>query len=81
MGIGVDFTACTMLPVRKDGTPLTELDPYRVDPHAWVKLWKHRAAQAEADRINQAAREREEPFCAITAALFPASGCCPNAGR
>ena len=57
IGIGIDFTACTMLPVKADGTPLCE--PARVpglDPHAWVKLWKHHAAQPEADRINAVAR-------------------------
>ena len=34
----------------------------RRQPHAWVKLWKHHAAQPEADRINQVARERGEPW-------------------
>ena len=27
------------------------------NPHAWVKLWKHHAAQPEADRINEVARQ------------------------
>ena len=49
IGIGIDFTACTMLPTTADGTPLCFLDAYRRDPHAWVKLWKHHAAQPEAD--------------------------------
>ncbi|OGO34794.1 MAG: ribulokinase [Chloroflexi bacterium RBG_16_54_18] len=62
IGIGIDFTACTMLPVKADGTPLCELPEYRQQPHAWVKLWKHHAAQPEADRINQAAREMGEPW-------------------
>ncbi len=62
IGIGIDFTACTMLPVRADGTPLCELPEYRQQPHAWVKLWKHHAAQPEADRINQAAHEMGEPW-------------------
>src|SRR4051795_1563856 len=38
-GVGIDFTACTMLPVKADGTPLSFLDPYRSNPHSWVKLW------------------------------------------
>jgi len=62
IGIGVDFTACTMLPVLKDGTPLMKLDKFAGNPHAWVKLWKHHAAQPEADRINEAARARGERF-------------------
>lgn len=62
IGIGIDFTACTMLPVKKDGTPLCDLPEYRKNPHAWVKLWKHHAAQPEADQINQTAREMGEPW-------------------
>lgn len=57
IGIGIDFTACTMLPVKADGTPLCLLPEYRENPHAWVKLWKHHAAQPEADRINEVARQ------------------------
>lgn len=57
IGIGIDFTACTMLPVKADGTPLCLLPEYRENPHAWVKLWKHHAAQPEADRINAVARQ------------------------
>jgi len=62
IGIGVDFTACTMLPVKADGTPLSMLPEYRERPHAWVKLWKHHAAQPEADRINAAARQMKQPW-------------------
>jgi len=65
IGIGVDFTACTILPTRADGTPLCTLDEFRANPHAWVKLWKHHAAQPEADRINALARERNEPWLAL----------------
>ena len=62
VGIGIDFTACTMLPTLADGTPLCELEELRAEPHAWVKLWKHHAAQPEADRINRVAEERGEPW-------------------
>jgi L-ribulokinase len=56
IGLGVDFTACTMLPVKADGTPLCVLPEFRAKPHAWVKLWKHHSAQPEADKINSTAR-------------------------
>ena len=62
VGIGIDFTSCTMLPTLADGTPLCTLDDLRREPHAWVKLWKHHAAQPEADRINAVAAERGEPW-------------------
>ncbi|MEK8072585.1 ribulokinase [Rhodococcoides navarretei] len=62
VGIGTDFTACTMVPTYADGTPLSE-DPRFVDrPHAYVKLWKHHAAQGQADRINELAARRGESW-------------------
>jgi L-ribulokinase len=62
IGIATDFTACTMLPVLADGTPLCELDAYVDRPHAYVKLWKHHSAQPQADRINELAARRQEPW-------------------
>jgi len=62
VGIGTDFTACTVLPVLADGTPLCELPDYAERPHAYVKLWKHHAAQAQADRINELAHGRGETW-------------------
>ncbi|CAB1063219.1 Ribulokinase (EC [Olavius sp. associated proteobacterium Delta 1] len=62
IGIGVDFTACTMLPVKRDGTPLCALSDYRRNPHAWIKLWKHHAAQPQADKINATARNLGETW-------------------
>jgi L-ribulokinase len=62
IGIGIDFTACTMLPVTADGTPLCRISEMRSDPHSWVKLWKHHAAQPEADLINETAETRGEPW-------------------
>ncbi|NUT46437.1 MAG: ribulokinase [Saccharothrix sp.] len=60
IGIGTDFTACTMVPVKSDGTPLNELPEFADNPHAYVKLWKHHAAQPQADRINHLAAQRGE---------------------
>jgi L-ribulokinase len=62
IGIGIDFTACTMMPTRADGTPLCRVPELRRNPHSWVKLWKHHAAQPEADQINATARERGEDW-------------------
>ena len=62
IGVGIDFTACTILPIKSDGTPLCLFSEYRHNPHSWVKLWKHHAAQKEADDINRVARERKEEF-------------------
>jgi L-ribulokinase len=62
VGVGIDFTACTMLPTTADGTPLCRLPEFRREPHSWVKLWKHHAAQPEADRINETAAARGEDW-------------------
>lgn len=64
IGIGTDFTACTVLPVLADGTPLCRVPELAGRPHAYVKLWKHHAAQPYADRINALAHERGEPWIA-----------------
>ncbi len=62
IGLGIDFTSCTVLPVTADGTPLCQLDQWRGRPHAWVKLWKHHSAQPIADRLNAIGRDRNEDF-------------------
>ena len=62
IGIGIDFTACTVLPVKADGTPLCFLDEYKSNPHAYVKLWKHHAAQPYANRLNEIAENSDENF-------------------
>ena len=62
VGIGIDFTSCTVLPVTDDGQPLCRAERWRGRRHAWPKLWKHHAAQPVADRLNEVAHEREESF-------------------
>ena len=62
VGVGIDFTACTVLPTYSDGTPLCFIDKYKSEPHSYVKLWKHHAAQKYADRLNEIASERGEEF-------------------
>ena len=60
IGISTDFTACTVLPVKRDGTPLCQLEEFKNNPHSYVKLWKHHSAQPHADRINTLAHSRNE---------------------
>ena len=61
-GIGIDFTSCTMLPTLADGTPLCSQKKWRNNPHSWVKLWKHHAAQSEANDINKIGLKYSEEF-------------------
>lgn len=62
VGLGVDFTSCTLMPVDAQGEPLCMRQDYAANPHAYVKLWKHHAAQDQADRMNAAAQDRSEAF-------------------
>lgn len=62
VGIGVDFTSATVLACTSNGTPMCEVDEFRNNPHAWVKLWKHHGAVAEAEHIVEVARQRGEDW-------------------
>lgn len=62
IGLGIDFTACTMLPTDNSGKPLCFYEELKNDPHSYVKLWKHHAAQDEANKLNKIAEERGEEF-------------------
>jgi L-ribulokinase len=62
VGLGIDFTSCTVLPVDAAGVPLCKYPRFRRRPHAWPKLWKHHSAQPVADRLNEVALERGEHF-------------------
>ena len=62
VGIGIDFTQCTVMPVDREGTPLCMHRSFRNDPHSYVKLWMHHRAQKEADDITREAGLRQERF-------------------
>lgn len=62
IGIGIDATSSTFLPLTKSGTPLCKTEQFRTNPHAWLKLWKHHGAQEEADRMTELAAGRQEKF-------------------
>lgn len=62
IGLGIDFTACTMLPIDEQGEPLSNNPALKDNPHSWIKLWKHHAAQDEANKLNEIAEQRGEDF-------------------
>lgn len=62
VGIGVDFTSCTMLPTTAEGVPLCQVESLRSTPLAWPKLWKHHGALRQTERMNAVALERQETF-------------------
>lgn len=61
-GLGIDFTASTVLPVDAQGTPLCFMDEFKTEIQALAKLWKHQSAQNQADRITNLAKETNAPW-------------------
>ena len=64
VGIGIDFTCCTLLSVDADGTPLCQLPAFSKTPLAYALLWKHHAAHQYAVRMTEVAKQRGEAFLA-----------------
>ncbi|MEE1013303.1 MAG: ribulokinase [Clostridia bacterium] len=62
VGVGIDFTSCTVLPVKEDGTPLCFLDKFKNEPQAYVKLWKHHSAEKEAEEITALAKKLNQKW-------------------
>ena len=57
VGIGVDTTGSTPLPVDRNGTPLGMLEAFKDNPNAHAWLWKDHTGYAEAGEITALARE------------------------
>ncbi len=62
VGIGVDATSCTVVPTDDTGTALAELPEFSGEPHAYIKMWKHHAAQPQADRLERLAVAEDAAF-------------------
>ncbi len=62
IGIGVDFTQCTMMPLAPSGEPLCFLPEFANNPYAYAKLWRHHGGQPQAEKLSDVARQRGEVF-------------------
>lgn len=58
IGLSVDFTASTILPIDASGVPLCAYEKYIHRPHSYVKLWKHHAAGKQTRQINELLKQR-----------------------
>lgn len=66
VGICVDATSLTLVPVTAEGTPLSMLPDLADHPQAQIKLWKRHAAQAQSDEALALAHEMNEKFLGRT---------------
>ncbi len=64
VGIGIDTTGSTPLPVDAEGTPLGMLEGFKDQLAAQAWLWKDHTAYAEAAEITRLAEDRGEPYLA-----------------
>lgn len=62
IGLGVDFTSSTILPVDEKLTPLCFHKELRDSHHAWVKLWKHHHTKTQTQKIYRLATKRKEKW-------------------
>ena len=62
IGIGVDTTGSTPIPVTKEGTPLSFLPEFRSNINALAWLWKDHTAMEEAAEITLLAKKLKKPY-------------------
>lgn len=78
VGIGLDCTASTALPVYADGTPLCFDEAFRSHPHAYIKMWKHHGAQEQARRMTELAQKRQESWMGLYGGIVNAEWYLPK---
>jgi len=64
IGIGIDTTGSTPIPVDKNGTPLSMLDEFKDNPNASAWLWKDHTGHAEAAEITELAQKEHPEYLA-----------------
>lgn len=81
IGLGLDATSTTMLPTTAEGIALCELPCYADEPHAYIKMWKHHAAAAQAQRIQRLAEAQKTPWLSQFGGYISAEHYLPKAAQ
>ena len=64
IGIGIDTTGSTPLPVDRDGTPLCFKDEFNDNPNACAWLWKDHTSTGESTTITELATKEHPEYLA-----------------
>lgn len=64
LGVGIDFTTSTVLPVDERGVPLCFFAEFAGQPHAYAKLWKHHGPVKQAEKMDRLAKEQNATWLA-----------------
>ena len=70
IGIGVDTTGSTPMPVDRNGSPLSMLDRFKDNPNAYAWLWKDHTGFAEAAEITELARKEHPEYLAKCGGIY-----------
>ena len=70
IGVGVDTTGSTPIPVDAAGTPLAFLPQFADNPNALAWLWKDHSSMAEAETITQRASELRPHYLARSGGTY-----------
>ncbi len=70
VGIGIDTTGSTPIPVDADGTPLGLLPPWKNNLNAQVWLWKDHTGHAEAAEITALAAQEHPEYLAKCGGIY-----------
>ncbi len=62
IGIAVDTTGSTVLPLDRNFVPLCEDERFRSRPQAWMKMWKHHGSAPQAEKLTRISREQNRPY-------------------
>ncbi len=70
VGIGIDTTGSTPIPVNRDGTPLGMLPEFKNNLNAMVWLWKDHTGHAEAAEITKLGHEMRPNIIAKCGGIY-----------